>query len=294
MQIVFHIGANCTDGERVQRTLLRSADALRPMGVSIPDPNRYRKLVQGAATELSEASDASSASPARRKALLDQIGDAEDVDRLVLCIPSFLASANWVFARGQFYPRAAPKVAALANLFPDDRVEFFLALRNPATFIPAVWRQAESGWDDFSRGLDPLAVHWSDLVGRLHDAAPRARLVVWCIEDTTFVWGPLLRRLAGVGAEQAIAGEYDLLAGVMSDDGMTRFRSYIAAHPGLSDLQLRRVIAAFLERYTIPEAVVEEVDVPDWDAELVETMTRAYDDDVARIARMAGVEFIAP
>ena len=294
MQIVFHIGANCTDGERVQRTLLRNADALRPTGVSIPDPNRYRKLVQGAATDLADAGEASAAPSVFRKTLLDQLGVGEGIQRLVLCIPSFLASASWVFARGQFYPRAAPKVAALARLFPDDEVEFFLAMRNPATFIPAVWRQAETGWDDLTRGLDPLAVHWSDLVGRLRDAAPRASLCVWCIEDTTFVWGPLLRRLAGVGLEQAIAGEYDLLAGVMSSEGMQRFLTYVATHPGQSELQVRRVIAAFLDKYAMPDAVVEEVDAPDWDAGLVDEMTRTYDDDVARIARMPGVEFIAP
>jgi hypothetical protein len=49
---------------------------------------------------------------------------------------------------------------------------------------------------------------------------------------------------------------------------------------------------AFLQ--LIAEAVEEVVDAPDWDATLVAEITQAYDEDVARIAKMPGVDFIAP
>ena len=75
---------------------------------------------------------------------------------------------------------------------------------------------------------------------------------------------------------------------------MARFQAYLGSHPPQSQLQLRRVIAAFLDKYAIPEEIEEEVDLPGWDARLVDDLTRAYEEDVIRIGGMDGVEFVAP
>ena len=294
MQIVFHIGANATDADRLVRTLMRGADALSGRGVAVPDPNLYRKLMQGAVAGLSEATAAGSASPDAREVLVREVLGGQEVRRVVMSNSAFLAWPRWVIARGILYPRAAAKVAALGQVFPEDEIELFLALRNPATFIPAIWRLADTSWDDLLSGLDPLSLQWSDVVERLREALPRARLCVWCNEDSPFVWGTVLRRMAGLGPDVAVAGEFDLLAGVIKAEGMQRFLGYLQAHPGQSELQIRRVIGAFLGKFAIPEAVEEEVDAPDWDATLVAEITRAYDEDVARIAKMPGVDFIAP
>jgi hypothetical protein len=207
---------------------------------------------------------------------------------------TFLCLPQRVFEEGQFYGRAGPKVAALQALFPGDGIEIFLGLRNPATFVPAVWRQSgEAEFAAYMGGLDARALRWSDVVGRIRAAAPQARLCVWCDEDTTLIWGTLLRMLAGVGADQAMAGEYELLAGLMAPEGMQRFIAYMDTHPGQTDVQVRRVIGAFLDKFAIPEAIEDEIDVPGWDARMVDEITRAYEADVARIAAMPGVEFVA-
>ena len=294
MQIVFHIGANATDADRLVRTLMHNADMLSGQGVAVPDPNLYRKLMQGAVAGLSEATAAGAAAPDAREVLVREVLGGQQVRRLVMSNSAFMAWPRWVIARGVLYPRAAAKVAALQQVFPEDELELFLALRNPATFIPAVWRLADTSWDDLLSGIDPLVLQWSDVVERLREAVPRARLCVWCNEDSPFVWGTVLRRMAGLEQDVAVAGEYDLLAGVITPEGLQRFLGYIETHPGQSELQIRRVIGAFLEKFAIPEAVEEEVDAPDWDATLVAEITRAYDEDVARIAKMPGVDFIAP
>jgi hypothetical protein len=294
MQIVFHIGANATDADRLVRTLMRDGDALSGQGVAVPDPNLYRKLMQGAVAGLSEATAAGSAAPDAREVIVRELLGGQEVRRVVMSNSAFLAWPRWVIARGILYPRAATKVAALGQIFPQDEIELFLALRNPATFIPAIWRLADTSWDDLLSGLDPLSLQWSDVVARLRRALPRARFCVWCNEDSPFVWGTVLRRMAGLGPDVAVAGEFDLLAGVITAEGMERFLGYLQAHPGQSELQIRRVIGAFLGKFAIPEAVEEVVDAPDWDETLVAEITRAYDEDVARIAKMPGVDFIAP
>lgn len=295
MQVVFHIGANTTEADRLLRALGRNSEALRQDGVCIPDPAHYRKQLQEAVAGPAGEGGTGQVPPVQvRDRLLAETPGGRAARRMILCNPAFLAWNRWVLARGVFYPRAASKVAALGQVFPGDGIELFLGLRNPATFVPAIWRLSDMSWDELTRGYDPLAAKWSDVVARIREGAPGARICVWCNEDLIFIWGTLLRRMAGVAAERPMLGDHDLLAGVVSPEGLQRFLSHRAAHPGDSEGQIRALIGDVLSRHVLPDAVEEEVDAPGWDAPLVKAITRAYDADVARIASMPGVEFIAP
>ena len=80
----------------------------------------------------------------------------------------------------------------------------------------------------------------------------------------------------------------------MSKDGLQRFRAYLKAHPVMTEIQKRRVIAALLDKYALEEAIAEEVDLPGWDGDLIDALTESYEEDVCRIQRMPGVRLIAP
>jgi hypothetical protein len=56
---------------------------------------------------------------------------------------AFICIPNHIFADGVFYGRADAKIAGLVSLFPDDEIEMFLGIRNPATFVPAVFKEAK-------------------------------------------------------------------------------------------------------------------------------------------------------
>lgn len=296
MQIVTHIGANCTDGEKLIRSLIKNTDLLAPRGIAVPGPGKYRALLRETLQNLAGGT----LGPDARETVLDAILDDQDASRLVMSNAAFICQPNRVFERGVFYQLVRLKLRTLQTLFPQDEIEIFLALRNPATFIPAVWAQAagmQQGGDtpdDFMNGLAPESVIWSDVVERIREAAPDAGLTIWCNEDTPLIWGELMRRMAGVPPLTPLAGEYDLLASIMSSEGMVRFQKYIESHPPQSDAQARRVMAAFLDKYAIPDALEEEVDMPGWDADLVDYLTRQYEADVLRIAQMPGVTFVLP
>ena len=49
-----------------------------------------------------------------------------------------------------------------------------------------------------------------------------------------------------------------------------------------------------LGRHARPEAVLETVTLPGWTQDLVDEMTDLYEEDVAMIAALPGVEFLAP
>jgi len=291
MQIVYHIGANCTDDDRLLKSLLKNVDAFASEGIKVPGPGKYRRIIRETIQNLNGAQP----SPDTRDILLDTILDDEAVNRLIMSHSAFICIPNHIFEDGVFYGRAATKIAGFASAFPEDDIEIFLGIRNPATFVPAVYKEAKfTDFTDYLRGITLDQIRWFDVIARIRSAAPKASVTVWCNEDTPLIWAQLIRELSGVDPLTKITGGFDLLAAIMAPEGMKRFLEYLKSHPPQTEIQKRRIIAAFLERYVIEEEVVEEFDLPGWTTEVVDHLTEAYEEDIYQIARMPGVNFIAP
>jgi len=289
MQIAYHIGVNCTDGERLLRSLMRSPDTLTQQGVSVPGPGRYRKLLR----ETVQAMSTGDVAADTRDVLVDAITDTPEAKRMVLSNAHFFCQPNRVFEDGQFYGMAAFKTTAFRRLFPEDDLSIFMAVRNPATFVPAVWTQARHGTlASYLGPINPRDLAWSDVVARMRAATPDIPITLWCNEDTPLIWNEILHRLTGLPADMPLEGAHDLLETIMQPEGFQRFQAYLATHPPASDLQLRRIIGAFLDKYAIPDEIEEEFDIPGWDAELVEDVTAAYEADIDDIAGFDGVTVI--
>ena len=290
MDIVFHIGANCTDGEKLIRSLALNTNQLAAIGTAVPNPTRYRRLLR----ETMEGLAGNPPAPGTRESLLAAILDDQSSTRLVMSNPTFMCLPSRVFEGGEFYAVAALKLRALRSLFPDDAIQLHLAIRNPATFVPAIWEQVKrANFNAFMAGMRPTSILWSEVVSLIRRTLPDVPLTVWCNEDTPLIWGTLLRQLSGLGPDDPVKGEYDLLATIMSTEGMARFQKYLSSHPPQTDLQTRRIIAAFLDKYALPDEIEEEVDLPGWDEALVSQITTNYVNDVDKINQMPGVTFVA-
>jgi hypothetical protein len=195
LQIVYHIGANCTEGDRLLKSLLKNADSFAEQGIKVPGPSKYRRLLRETIQNLAGRNP----EPDTRDILLDAILDDESAERLVFSNADFICVPHRIFEGGSFYGLAEFKVASLARLFPEDELELFLALRNPATFIPAAYALSNAPSPEaFLKGVDPAGVRWSDLVARLRAAVPGVPLTVWCNEDTPLLWAQLIREISGV------------------------------------------------------------------------------------------------
>ena len=216
-------------------------------------------------------------------------------DRLLLSNENFFSVPKAAINKGVIYPGAEAKLARFCKLFGGDQVELFLAIRDPATFLPAVYAQApDMDFLDFMSGSDPRDIRWSELIARLRAAVPGVAITVWCNEDTPLIWTELLRALAGHDPQTELEGSYDFLATIMSPAGLARMKTYLESHPLQNELQRRRVVAAFLDKYAIEDEVEIELDLPGWTEDLVEEMTEAYEEDLFEIERMEGVRFITP
>jgi len=291
MQIAIHLGAHCTDEDRLVRTLLRNAGRLAEEGIVVPGPARYRKLMR----EAMKASDGIALRPDAEEALLDAILDRDHPDRLVLSYENFMCVPPRVLGEGMFYPMAEARARAYRAMFPAHGCEFFLAVRNPATFLPALHAKAGGGeYAAFLNGCEPDMLLWSETVIALREGAPDAAITVWCDEDTPLIWPEVLREVSGHDPFTALRGTFAILSEIMTEEGLVRLRGYLAENPPPNEIQRRRVVAAFLSKYARPEVVEVELDLPGWTDETVEKLTEIYDEDVLTISRLPGVHFIAP
>lgn len=291
MQVVFHIGAHCTDEDRLLKSLLKNRSALQQHGIAVPGPGKYRKLIRQTLKTLEGDQPAAGT----QTTLLKAISEADHVKRLILSAEDFLTFSSWVFVNHALYGNAISRIPAMASLFPDAQIEFHLAMRNPATFIPAVFaRTKDISFDQFMRDVSPHDMQWSNLIHTIRASVPKAKLTVWCNEDTPMIWPRLMREMSSHTPATPFEGEADLLAEIMTPDGVQRYHSYLQTHPPKSDIQHSRIITAFLDKFAVEDALEDEMDAPGWTQQLVDDLTLRYEEDLDQIGRIAGVNFITP
>lgn len=291
MQIALHLGANCTDEDKLLKSILKNNDVLSGVGTKAPGPSKYRRLIRETIQTLNGMPPA----PNTRQVLLDALLDEDEPERLVLSNPNFICISNRIFDGGVFFDQADYKIRGFVDLFPSDQIELFLGIRNPATFVPAAYADSKAGTvTEFLQGMQLHDIRWSDMILRLREAAPDVPLTVWCNEDTPVIWAELMRRMCGLDPMTRITGGHDLLASVMSPGGMARFLAFLRDNPPKSEAQKRKVIMAFLDKFALDDEMTQEVDMAGLDAAAVADLTAAYDRDVDVIAAMPGVTFVEP
>ena len=291
MEIVYHIGAHETDEDRLLKCLLKNRETLVSQGIAVPNPGRYRKMLREVLNTLARGAPPTMT---RDEVIRSILGD-HDAERIVMSNPNFCCINARVFERGQFYALGPARVAALGALFAEDQLEFHLGIRNPASFVPAVLGSLpDNVRDGVISELDPFDLRWSDVIVRLREACPRAEFTVWCNEDTPLLWSQLIREISGLDFESPIIGGFDLLSEIMTEEGFKRFLAYLESHPPQTEVQKRRIIAAFLDKFAIFEELEEELDMPGWTDATVDALTETYEDDLYTIERIHGVTLITP
>jgi hypothetical protein len=288
MEIVFHLGAHCTDDGLLIRSILRNRARLAREGIGVPGPGRYRELLGDASTTLR-------GEPADRETedmILAVIRDDETADRIVLSNENFICRPAVALGPDGLYPKAE-KSAWLAACLPSHRAIFALGIRNPATFVPELLRHVKDG-AALLHGVALADLLWSEVIADIAIANPDAQIIAWCHEDTPFIWSEVMREVTGHDPFTELDGEFDVLDTIMSEDGMQRLEEFLESRSVTDQIRRRRAVSAFLEAHAIEDAIEEEIDIPGWTEDTVDALTAIYDQDVARIAKMPGVTFIAP
>ena len=288
MRIVYHLGAHCTDEERLLRCLLKNRASLAAEGIHVPGPTRYRNLLRDTAVALK----GKTASTETQAMILEQIMEQDHADRLILSWDNFLSYPPWAL-RGSLYPNAGERIRAFTRIFPEIEAEFHLSIRNPATFLPELYkRQKGKTHDEFMDGVEPLRLRWSTMIAQVRALNPTVPLTIWCDEDTPLIWPDVLQTVSGHSNAVVLDGADALLASIVSAEGMLRMTAYLAENPPMSpDIRIG-IVAAFLDKFADPSKIEVDVEMPGWTEALVAEMTEVYDADVAQIAQMPGLTFL--
>lgn len=195
MQLVIHTGAHFSEEERLMKCLLRNKDSFSKKGIAVAGPGKYRRLLKQTLDALRTAPAADGA----RDVLLDAIMDEEDADRLLLSNAHFFGAPRAAVRGGILNPSAAERMIQIRKLFPDDEIEMFMALRNPATLLPAMYEQSpKPSMVNYLGVDDPCEIRWSDTLYAVRDAVPDIAITVWCNEDTPLIWPQVIREIAGL------------------------------------------------------------------------------------------------
>lgn len=289
MEIVYHLGVQHTDEDRVLRCLLKNQRRLEDQGIAIPHPSRYRNLFRDTINSLQ----GHKADPEVQELILDSAMDFDEARRVFFSHPQFICNAPKVLGEGLLYPMAGEKAVWLRNIFPENPVSFCMGIRNPATFIPQLFfSTGEQNFETFIAGVEVTQLRWSETLTRMRGAAPECPLTVWCNEDTPLLWPRILQAASNHDSETELTGMDDFLATLMISDGLSRFQSYLSEHPPATEEARQHVLSAFLEKFGIVEELEMEIDLPGWTQEMIDYLTDAYEADIDTISQLPGVTLI--
>lgn len=289
MDIAIHLGAHCTDEDRVLKALLADAKMLSDHGVIVPPPGRARPAIRKAL----QTGKASLLPDAAGGGLAAELTEGRHAVRVVVSNEGFLGAYAKVMVGNQIYADAGAKTATLRDLFPGHQCIFYFGIRNPATFIPALFDASTvEDFGTFVAGQDVGQVLWSPVIDGIRQACPDVPLVVWCNEDLPLIWPDVLRQVSG--AQHQHSGDDMIVKEVMTEAGYKRLQTYLRDNPAPNLATWRKVITAFLGKYADSAKTEEEIALPGWSQEVIATLTDIYERDVQSIRARADITFIAP
>ena len=293
IEIVLHLGVHCTDDEKLIWSLRRDKDMLEGMKIAVPRRRFFTSILREFTTQRLKGQPADLD---QQEELFHRLIDTAQIDRLILSYDSFLGAPDRVCRDNTLYPQAGRKALDLRNLFPDNRIEFLCAVKNPLTFVADLSRRLDGaeGFETLAGRVDLARFRWSDVIAKMRDATPGVPITVWANEDTPLVWGDVLRAAAGMEPGHEMSGRFDIARAIMTEEGCAAFDAYIAQKPPADDMRAARVVEIFLNRFARPGQVEEALTPAGFSEEAVETLTERYEEDLERIARMPGVTLLTP
>lgn len=282
MQIVFHCGVHGTDQDGMLKTLMHNRDRLNRNGVEIVSRNRHRGIFESALNALRGRP----ATPEMEDMMLDAILDSDQTQRVICSQPAFLGVPNRAITPDGLYPVAGNKLAAMANLFPSADIEFFIGLKNPATFVPYCQSIAQSNQEDLLAGVAPQHLRWAPAIRRLLPALRGHRLVLWCHEDTPLIWPEIVRMIAQIPEDAPLKSSLHILGELLDPKGIKFIREELARNEPVTIATRREIFARALHQFVRPDRIETTITLPGWTQDLIDQMTDDYDRDLAEIASL--------
>jgi len=216
MQIVYHIGAHCTDQESLHASLVKNNEMLVQKRVAPASTPKYQNIICG---HLKAKAAGSRLEKTRLELLADILGNTE-ADRAIFTNGNFIRVPNRIFENEVFYMLAVEKLQAFGTLFSGHDIEISICIRDPESFIPAAFGELHGrSYDRLTAGTRAEVLQWHGLIDQIRATSPNAKITAWCNENTPFIWPRLLRCVMCLTDEDPVEGGYDLIASALTQSG---------------------------------------------------------------------------
>jgi hypothetical protein len=291
MKIALHLGVHLTDDTKARTCLRANKRQLEAAGILVPRARSFLNLMRGAAAQIVSGEDV----PNFYEKLRESVEATESTQRLVLSAPGLLSKPHEAVAGDMFYPGARARMSAFRKLLPGQEIEIFMAIRNPASFVPALlqdMKQDERA--ELLQGLKGAELRWSHLIAEMRETWPEAPITLWCDEDTPFIWHRLLRLISGYEPETEFENSFDWFETAMIDGGAQKLAAYLDAMPPVDEAHRQQVISAFLEKFCDPDKLEIDFSQTGWDETQIDVISQLYEDDIDLIRTMDGVRLLQP
>ena len=198
IEIILHAGAHKTASTHLQNRILEHEHLFAKTGCSYLGPERIRDEF-GTLWRALGRSD----SPAEQKRKLAAL--AAGRSRLLISEENIIGGFKDLMNgpnRAMIYPKALERLTRLTQLVAPHPVHIAMAVREPCSYYVSVYNQLLlSGrfqtWERFSKGLDPTAVKWSDILRPIAEIPGVAAVSIWRYEAYHEVFPQVLNTLLG-------------------------------------------------------------------------------------------------
>ena len=198
IKIIIHAGAHKTASTHLQNRVLENENLVVKSGCSYLGPEKIRDQF-GTLWRALGRSD----TPDEQKRKLAALAAGQP--RLVISEENIIGGFKDLMNgpnRAILYPKAVERLARLAQLVAPNPLHIAMAVREPSSYYVSVYNQLLlSGrfqtWERFSKGLDPTAVKWSDILRPIAEFPGVAAVSIWRYEDYHRLLPQILNTLLG-------------------------------------------------------------------------------------------------
>ena len=198
IKIIIHAGAHKTASTHLQNRVLENENLVVKSGCSYLGPEKIRDQF-GTLWRALGRSD----TPDEQKRKLAALAAGQP--RLVISEENIIGGFKDLMNgpnRAILYPIAVERLARLAQLVAPNPLHIAMAVREPSSYYVSVYNQLLlSGrfqtWERFSKGLDPTAVKWSDILRPIAEIPGVAAVSIWRYEDYHRLLPQILNTLLG-------------------------------------------------------------------------------------------------
>jgi hypothetical protein len=290
VSVGLHLGVHKTATTHLQHSLRDSREALVAAGVRYYGPDSLR--LRGRSIEQMFGLGKSGR---QRRSVADQIAFlAKSGHRILLSEENFAGrpiDGNGAIVR-PVYPLASERVRALAAKLAAEEVAFdlFLSIRSPATYVTSSYSQALLGGyftapAEFAARNPPTSIDWTGFVRSLAEIPHLRRFIVWRYEDYAAVLPEILNAMMGFEAASVVKLSTAIANQGLSAQALDRFlEARASGNASLTPAQARN-------RFPVgPNSPPFGLFGPE---ELKYDRAR-YEKQIASIAKISGVELLAP